>query len=84
MLIPQFILNYEIKINKELTQRGIDVQFHITDYNSDTSAILYNLTSKNPAETIPKEADKIIEEYLTDLRQFLKMTNRDLYSKVQP
>jgi hypothetical protein len=84
MFLPQFIMNYEVNINRELTLKGLEVQFHITDYNPDTKAVFYSLVGKNPTETVPKAAEIIVEEYLKDLRQFLIMTNRDLFSRAQP
>ena len=76
MAFPDILRQYQMNIRKDLEAKGLNVVFEITNYNHDAMAIEYSLYSKNPNEEVPKEAQKIVDDYMQSFRQFVSRSFR--------
>ena len=74
--IPLSLKNAEQRIITELKRENLQVFFKITNFDSNTGAIEYNLSSLDPLEEVPIEADRIVDRTFKVWREtFLSHNN---------
>ena len=74
MSIPLNLKSEEQKIIANLRRKNLQVFFKITNFDSKTGDIEYNLANLDPLQEIPDEAEEIVKKSLAVWREnYLKL-----------